>query len=549
MIDHHLTDRVLPKVLRDAADAQPEVPFIFFGKDIYSYAEIELRSSQFAHGLRRWGVKRGSRVALIMDNCPEFIISWFALAKIGAITVPINTSMRGPLLRYYTVDSDCTHIVVHAHYLGALVEARKGDPAVPTAVLPSDLAIAHGAGPGWHDLFSDGEALREQSLDVELNVWDPWLIVYTSGTTGPSKGSVCPFGHSISIGRTQAQRLALTPDDRMYTCFPLYHGNALNYSTLTALWGRSAIVLAPRFSASRFWSDINQYRVSIFYSNGAITRWLENLPVTPEEASNPARISVIVPNPVNRRELEVRWGVKILSQYGMSEASQIAYLGDEGYDKPRTAGRISPTLDVRIVNENDIELPRCKTGEVILRAKEPWTHLIEYYGKPEATAKAFRNLWFHTGDRGYIDEDGFFFFVDRVKTSIKRRGENVSAFEVEAALQRHPGIAEAAAIPIPYQPGDDEVGIFVVRSDQNLTEREVIEFAVDNMAYFMVPRYVHFVDELPKTATAKVRKGELIDFVKQSPQVMWDREAAGIEVNRFTASKRAATTGKKSESV
>ena len=422
-----------PGILHAAADAQPDWPFILHGDRRWTYADVDRLSTQLAHGLRKWGVGKGARVASVLDNSPTYILTLFAVAKLGALNVPINTAARGVLLRYYIDDADCTHVLIQDAYVDVLRDAHPGLDR-PVAVVRSTGATAAlpAPGPTWDDLMADGEGSRERSLDVDLNAWDPWLILYTSGTTGPSKGSICPHAHSLTIGRTQSQRMDLTPADRLYTCLPLFHGNALNYSTLTALWARATVALETRFSARRFWPDIQHYQATQFNAMMIVTSILEKLPVTPEEATNPVRVAALVPPPANRRQLEERSGLSIISQYALSEACPVAVLGPgEAYDKPRTSGRISELVDARIVDDHDCEVPRGQPGEIVLRTRQPWTMCSGYYGKPAATLDAFRNLWFHTGDRAYLDDEGYLFFVDRVKDAIRRRGENISAYEIE----------------------------------------------------------------------------------------------------------------------
>ena len=549
MTDYPIEKRTLAHVLAQAAQAQPEHPFILHRDLRYTYADTELLTTQLAHGLRRWGVTRGSRVALFMDNCPQFILSLLAIAKLGALNVPINTAARGDLLRYYLQDAGCTHVIAHDIHCEVL-QASCPAMTLPLATVRSAeagvaQAEASSAGALWDDLLADGHAGREAALGLDLAGWDPWLILYTSGTTGPSKGSVCPQAQSLSIGRMQSRRMALEPADRLYTCLPLFHGNALNYSTLTALWGRSTVALETRFSASRFWADIHHYEATQFNAMMIVTTILEKLEVTPLEQNNPVRQSVLVPPPTNRRQLEERWGLKILSQYALSEACPVAVLAaGEAYDKPRTSGRVSEAVDLRIVDEYDRELPCGQAGEIVIRPREPWTMLTEYNAKPEATSRAFRNFWFHTGDRAYLDEEGYLFFVDRVKDAIRRRGENISAYEIELILSAHPQVAEVAAVPVPSEMGEDEVAVFVVRQGSHdsggLTEPQLIQHAIDHMAYYMVPRYVQFIDALPKTPSQKVSKVDLRRVARDTFRSMWDREAAGIRVTRFTARDNSA---------
>jgi crotonobetaine/carnitine-CoA ligase len=539
MIDFSIEDRTLGRLLGKAAEQQPEWPFILHRNETVSYAEMERLTNQLCEGLRQWGVTRGSRVALMLHNSPQYLISLFAISKLGALNVPINTAARGDLLRYYLKDASCSHAIVQDSCREVLAKAWP-EMEIPVATLCSDDLQVKYQGASWSDLLADGQAMRNNPPDVVLHGWDPWLILYTSGTTGPSKGSICPQAQSLTIGRTQSTRMELTPNDRLYTCLPLFHGNALNYSSMTALWGRSTIALETRFSASRFWPDVHKYGATQFNAMMIVTSILEKLPVTPQEANNPIRQAVLVPPPLNRRQLEERWNLKILSQYALSEACPVVVLAaGEAYDKPRTSGRAADNIELRIVDEHDRPLPTGSAGEIIIRPREPWTMLTAYNGKPEATANAFKNLWFHTGDRAYLDNEGYLFFVDRVKDAIRRRGENISAFEIEMVLKGHAGVMEVAAVPAPSDMGEDEVVVFVVKAQSNLTERDVIEYAIMHMAYYMVPRYVHFMDDLPKTPSEKVSKVDLREIAKTSYNQMWDREAHGISVTRFTAQERS----------
>lgn len=540
MIDFPIEDRTIGNVLRTMAERRPDAPFLLHRDECFSYADMELMSTRLAHGLKRWGVEPGARVALMLENSPEYVVSLFALNKLKALSVPINIAARGELLRYFVCDLASTHVIVQDDHFEVLKEALGPDSKISICILPtrgSDKTWPAGY-LIWQDLLDDGNFAGGASLDLVARGWDPWLVLYTSGTTGPSKGNVCPNAHSLSIARMQTRRMQIDPSDRMYTFLPLFHGNALNYSTLTALWGEASIALETRFSASRFWSDIHKYQATQFNAMMIVTSILEKLPPSPEEADNPVRLAMMVPPPANRRKLEDRWGLKIISQYAMSEASPIAVLDPgDAYDKPRTSGKLVDNLDIRIVDDNDVEVPTGTAGEVIIRPREPWTIFSEYYGKPEATAKAFRNLWFHTGDRAYVDEDRYLYFVDRVKDAIRRRGENISAYEIEMILQKNPKIREIAAVPAPSEMGEDEVAVFVVRADPDLTEAEVIDYAVGQMAYFMVPRYVAFVDEMPKTPSQKIQKMSLREKAHTDYRSMWDREAAGIKIDRFTARK------------
>jgi crotonobetaine/carnitine-CoA ligase len=219
--------------------------------------------------------------------------------------------------------------------------------------------------------------------------------------------------------------------------------------------------------------------------------------------------------------------------YAMTELFPVTVVGPgEGYENPGTSGTLAPGFELRIVDDDDLDCPPNVPGEIVVRPTEPWTIFTEYYGKPEATAEAFRNLWFHTGDRAFLDDDGHLHFVDRKKDAIRRRGENISAHEIETILTSDPRVREAAAVPVPSDVGEDDVAVYVARDDATLTERDVVEYAMENMAYYMVPRYVAFVDELPKTPTHKIAKYQVRERAQEEYRGLWDREAHGIEVRR-----------------
>jgi crotonobetaine/carnitine-CoA ligase len=451
----------------------------------------------------------------MMDNHPSFLWTVFALGKLGAVGVPLSTHAKGYLLRYYLEDSDATAVVAGDGYREALAEA------VPELPLWSADEL----------LEATDETSPAVAAEVRFN--EPWLIMYTSGTTGPSKGVVCPHAHPQTVGYRMADRFGLTAADRIYVCLPLFHGNALFYASLAALWAGGSIALVERFSASRFWADVKRYGCTMVNAIMAVATVLEKMEPSEDERDNPLRIMFIVPLPRERQKLEQRWGVDMWCNFAMTELFPVTVVGaGEGLDKPTTSGTLAPGFDLAILDDDDLECPPGVPGEICVRSHDPWTIFTEYYGKPEATKDAFRNLWFHTGDRAYLDTDGHLHFVDRKKDAIRRRGENISAHEIEAILKLDPRIRDAAAVPVPSDLGEDDVCVYVVRDGDALDERQVIELAAANMAYYMVPRYVGFLDELPQTATHKVAKYLLRERAQGEYRTLFDREAEGIEVRR-----------------
>jgi crotonobetaine/carnitine-CoA ligase len=521
--------------LSDCADRFDVRPYLLFGNEVHTYADAERLANELAAGLEGAGIGAGDHVAIMMENCPQYLWLIFALGKLGAVGVPINNAAKGALLGYYLEDADCVSAVVD----GAYADGLRGAAAEKGVALRSVIVRGEGASqPVDYDLdalFVAGAGANVPKATVSFS--DPWLIMYTSGTTGPSKGCVCPHAHPQTVGYRVAANFDLGPDDVLYTCLPLFHGNALWYSALAALWAGGSIALAPRFSASRFWSDIRRYRCTVFSAIMSVATILEKADPVSEERDNSLRLAFVVPLPRERVQLEKRWGLKFVCNYSMTEIFPPYVLTPgAGYENPGTSGTTAAGIEARVVDEHDVEVAPGVVGEVVVRPDEPWTIFAEYYKKPQATAEAFRNLWFHTGDRARIDEDGHFHFADRVTDSIRRRGENISAHEIEEVISVDSRIREAAAVPAPSDLGEDDVAIYVVKADESVTEREIVEYARDNMAYYMVPRYVHFVDELPKTPTHKVAKYVLRERALSDYKRMWDREEHGIEVRRPTAS-------------
>lgn len=509
-------ERTLARILGDAAAATPDAPYVLWQDETYTFADAERLSNRVAHALAARGVGRGTHVAVMMDNHPSFLWAVFALGKLGAVGVPVSTHAKGHLLRYYLEDSEATAVVAGDNYRAALAEAAPGLP-----LLSADELLA----------ASTDESLPSAAAAVRF--CDPWLIMYTSGTTGPSKGVVCPHAHPQTVGFRMRDRFGLTPADRIYTCLPLFHGNALWYASLAALWCGGSIALVERFSASRFWADVKRYRCTMVNAIMSVATVLEKMEPGEDERDNPLRYMFIVPMPRERRQLEERWGLELWCNFAMTELFPVTVVGPgEGYDKPTTSGTLARGFDLAILDDDDVECPPGVPGEICVRPHEPFTIITEYWKKPEATKDAFRNLWFHTGDRAYLDDDGHLHFVDRKKDAIRRRGENISAHEIEAILKLDSRVRDAAAVPVPSELGEDDVCVYVVRADPALDERQVIELAAANMAYYMVPRYVAFLDELPQTATHKVAKYQVRERAQREYRELWDREAHGVEVRR-----------------
>jgi crotonobetaine/carnitine-CoA ligase len=310
--------------------------------------------------------------------------------------------------------------------------------------------------------------------------------------------------------------------------------NALQGATYNALMMDSTIVLQKRFSASGFWNDIRTNKVTITNLLGSMVNilWSRNPEVS--DADNELRMCMSAPIPSFGPEFERRFGLRFIQSYSLTDfGPSHAYTLVDPPEKLGSCGRVRVGIEARIVDEDDLGLPSQERGELVLRHAVPWMHSQGYYKMPESTVTAWRNGWFHTGDRGYIDEDGYFWFLDRIKDVIRRRGENISAYEVEQVLLSHPQVREAAVFAVRSEMSEDEVAAAVVlREAATTTPAELIEFCRQAMAYFMVPRYVLLLDDLPRNPSQKVEKFKLRAMAEADMAQFWDREQAGIVVSR-----------------
>ncbi|MBI3969263.1 MAG: AMP-binding protein, partial [Chloroflexi bacterium] len=399
-----------------------------------------------------------------------------------------------------------------------------------TAAAPS-LGVRAVAGFDRHD-FDELASEPSGAIPVASQYFQPMAIMYTSGTTGPSKGVLVSHGQALSIGRFVAAHYGFGSDDVLHVSLPLFHINAMAYSVLTALTADAQVALVERFSASSFWDEIRRYGCTEFNALGATINILFRQPERPDDADNPVRFSIAVPSPAEIfHEFERRFGLQLLELYAQTETNLVTAIEPNEPARPGSCGRPTKMFDVRVVDDLDNELPPGEAGEIVVRSKHPFTMMNGYYEMPEKTVEAWRNLWFHTGDRAYRDADGYFFFVDRIKDAIRRRGENISSFELEKTVNSHPLVVESAAVAIPSELSEDDVRVVVVLSDgAALDPAELLAYLEPRLPYFMVPRYVEFRAELPKTPNGKVEKYRLRSEGLGSDA--WDRETAGYKLKR-----------------
>lgn len=475
----------------------------------FSYGEVDVLSGRLAAGLRRLGVERGDRVAIFAFNSPEWLLAYFGILKAGAVPVTVNTGFVRDPLAYNLRQADVGSVVVDVRLAGALQEVLPGLPGVRRVIaVGGDGPLPEGWVP-WAEVLAAPEPLEEEAPRPH----DPAAMILTSGTTGPSKVVVETHAQFISTALFMIDAGGITPESVVYVYLPLFHIMALDLASLASMLASARMVLVERFDPARFWEDIRRYGATHFHAVGPILEMLLKQPPRPEEADHPPLVAIAYASKEVWERASRRFGLRITGGYGSTEAGiPVSSPYDRvaaGRTKPGGCGYAGPHVEVAIMDEEGQFLPPGRVGEIVLRPRLPWAIFREYYRMPEQTLAAFRGLWFHTGDAGYLDEDGCLFFVDRLKDAIRRRGENISSYEVEQVLLGHPGVREVAVVPVPAEVGEDEVCAVVVPATADLTPEALVDYALEHMPRFWVPRFVHFVDALPKTPTGRVEKYRL----------------------------------------
>jgi carnitine-CoA ligase len=520
---------VLGDVLRTQAKAHRNDAFLKFYEGDVSYGEVDEMADRVAQGLIACGVQRDDHVAVMLPNCAEFVHLMFALARLGVVAVPVNTAHKGELLRHVLTSSDATVLVVDADYLDRLAPLANKLPGLRRVVVrrgPGDV----GGGPqplatptlSWSNLLDHGaDAPR-----ADVGFHHMQAIMYTSGTTGPSKGAMCSHALALTCAYDSLNYL-----DRWgkttYCPLPLFHAAGMWDGVLSALLSGAAIAIVDRFHASKFWDDVRYFGAQVAMSVFSMIPILLNRPPDPRDRDHPLETFYMGKSGLDE-PLRERFGVRSVETYTSTEVG-IATGSPYGEWKIGSCGTAhDERFEVAVVDERDREVGPGEPGELVVRPKQPFTITTGYYGAPEATAHCFRNLWFHTGDRVWRDEDGYFYFLDRMKDSIRRRGENISAFDLECEVNLHPAVLECAAIGVPSELEDEDVKLAVVlRPGAGLDPEELIAFCEQNLPRYMVPRYVEFRDALPRTPTDKVAKYRLrAEGDHGITEGTWDRAAA-----------------------
>lgn len=527
--DLPLERRVLGPILSERARTEGSRVYLRHEDRTFSFAETDAFARELARGLASAGIGRKDSVALLLPNCPEFVFSWFALSLLGAVMVPINTSYKQAMLDYVIRDSGVKGLITDR----ALLPALAGASAEILAQLEW-VAVLGGTDaaelPQGTARFIDFDALRqrgEANAEVECDCADVNCVMYTSGTTGASKGAVLSNGAFFGGSLPVIGIVGLERDDVLFTPLPLFHGIAGRQGVYPCLLVGAQVVLGERFSATRFWQQATQSQATVAHTMFNIPAMLKAQP--PGQYDRAHRLRYMY-NASHDPEFEQRFGVRLAESYGLIETGTVIYTPHPGR-KLGSCGRLHDDWEAQLVDERDQPVAAGEAGELILRPRLSGILMQGYLNKPEETLNAIRDGWFHTGDFAHRDGDGWYFFAGRKKERIRRRGENISAWEVEKIAQGHPDVEVCAALPYPSELGDDDVRLAIVlRAGSQLSEERFMDWLQPRMPYFMLPRYVEFLPELPLTPTKKVRKHVLIE--RGLCPNAWDREQRGYKIER-----------------
>ena len=540
-------------VMKNKAENVGEKVFLTYIRDFdkhidekYTYRDMHLYSNRVGNGLSKLGVQKGTGISLMEINSPEFLFTVFAAWKLGAYVVLINTALKGVTLQYIIDHSDSELLVIHWSKIDAYLDIKDQLPKIKQVIVelnnaPEDFKLPEG-------MLSFQEIIKapDDDLDVKIDFDEKSYLMYTSGTTGPPKATTFFYKKSIAgkALQTFSGLMAIfgaKDDDILFTCLPLFHGNALQVTTLPGYMTETPIVLSKRFSASRLWDICRKYNVTTFNLLGAMPQFILKQPERPNDSENKVRVIISAACP---KELvipfEKRFNVEIKEFYGAVDGG--GYLLGPFFQKNVPVGSMGKPLGGTVADimgeEGDLLEPNI-VGELVFLIKkgELEQRKVTYYKDEGSTKDKIReakdgNLWLHTGDLATKDPEGWFYFVDRKKDSIRRRGENISPWSVERVINQHEKVLESAAYAVKTsEVAEDEVMVSVVlRSDETLTYEELLDYCQGKMAYFMVPRFINFIETLPKSEVHRTLKQILKD--KGVTETTYDREKTDYEIKK-----------------
>ena len=509
-----------------ALDAVPDKVAQREGGRSWTYAQAYERALALAGGLRAQGAERGQPVALMLDNSLDFVHLWSGMSLTGVIEVPVNTSYKGDFLLHVLEDSRAELLVVDERYVKRIAAIADDITTLRRVIVRGGSGAALG-GASLEVLPFEQLLQADSAGPVAVQPDELIAYMYTSGTTGRAKGVEITHAHAYTYSSAE-DRPHPHGDDCLLVNLPLFHLGAqgLAYQALIA---RASFVLQQSFSVRAFWPTVRENGITFCLLLGGMAEMLQQQAPRADDAHNPLRLVAMGPLPTDLDGFRERFGVQVLPVFGMSEIGTVM-VGAPDEVVPGEAGRLREGYQLRIVDEEGRDVPDGAVGELLVRGIVPHTTMRGYHGLPEKTAETVIDGWVHTGDGFRRDERGHYFFVDRMKDALRRRGENVSSFEVERVINTHPQVLDSAVVAVPSELAEDEIkAVIVPREDAHIDPRELTAYLVERLPYFMVPRYLAFADDLPRTPTQKVQKHRL-----RAGGIVnaWDREAAGIRLRR-----------------
>ncbi|HVW31566.1 MAG TPA: AMP-binding protein [Acidimicrobiia bacterium] len=523
--------RVLGDRLAEWAEIEPDRRFVRCGGPWLTFGEVHERTDRLAAGLAAFGVTRGERVALVSPNRIEYILTLFACAKLGAVLVPINTFLRGEFLRHQLGDSAAATLVTDT---AGLAEAARLVPSLPE--LRRVVALDDGdVGDVALDVaaYAKLETAEGPPPRPRLSPSDLASVLYTSGTTGLPKGCMMSHGYYLAIPQSHFENGWYAAADTILTPFPLFHTSGQAITLMSGLAHGAAVCFETEFHARSFIARAKEVEATVLYGVGAMGMAILAQPPAETDRDHAVRLAMWVPMaPEAQAAFEARFGIPVISEgYGQTECTPVTMNPVAGRRKRHTAGRPVENFEVRLVDDDDRDVAVGEVGEIVVRPRRPDVMFLGYWNRPAATVAASRNLWHHTGDSGRADEDGFITFVDRKKDALRRRGENVSSMELEAAIMGHPAVDRAAVHAVPSELTEDDIKVcLTLREGATLEPAELFEFCKAHLPYFAVPRYVEVLDALPHNAMGRIMKHVLRE--RGVTAGTWDLDALGLVIGR-----------------
>ncbi|OBJ58661.1 AMP-binding protein [Mycobacterium sp. 1423905.2] len=510
----------VPAVLDRRAEQHPDrVMMSVDGTDI-TFEQMRARSCAAANMLRDLGLGRGDSIALFTGTCPEWIYFWLGAARIGAVSAAVNVANKGEFLLHTLRLAQAKVILTDAQRHGRVDEVTGQLDTVTDVVVRDD---------SLRDYLDRADAVTDAAVDCA----EVGALFYTSGTTGPSKAVATTWHYLFTVAATAAAAWELVAGEALWTAMPLFHLSAAP-SVLAPMLVGGTTVLAGAFHPTQVWDEVRAHRAVGFAGAGAMVSMLHNLPADPRDTDLPLRFISAAPIAADAyHAIEQRYGCRVVTMYGMTEAFPIAVQGVSDDGVPGASGLINPNFEVRLLDEAGAEVAAGAVGEIACRPRYPhvMSHGYVRPGSRSGLSVERHPEWFHTGDLGRLDDDGNLTYVDRVKDSLRRRGENVSSVEVETVVAAHPAVAEAAAVAVPSNLGEDDILVVVaLRPGAAMDCAELLDFCAARMPYFCVPRFVDTVDELPKNGIGRIRKDLL--RARGLTASAWDRESHGYVLNR-----------------